>query len=224
MRKLTKRERKQQDKAKGLLLSCTVLSSFLILSSIASASDIEIYQQNSSSNTIMLMVDLSQSMGADPIADLQRDYPLCLSGGLLGNVTSLLGKVATVDINLLGLVKLDTGAPTDPQSCYIPSLLVTQILEGVDGITNPVLGADLLGLKGSVQYIKDSCELVERPPLAISGPAYRCYNRLYRVKQAIHDVIDGNPEKGISALPDNVSVGLSVFPAMNASGSGKNEL
>ena len=76
MRKLTKRERKQQDKAKGLLLSCTVLSSFLILSSIASASDIEIYQQNSSSNTIMLMVDLSQSMGADPIADLQRDYPL----------------------------------------------------------------------------------------------------------------------------------------------------
>ncbi|MBN6532914.1 pilus assembly protein PilY [Acinetobacter pittii] len=224
MRKLTKRERKQQDKAKGLLLSCTVLSSFLILSSIASASDIEIYQQNSSSNTIMLMVDLSQSMGADPIADLQRDYPLCLSGGLLGNVTSLLGKVATVDINLLGLVKLDTGAPTDPQSCYIPSLLVTQILEGVDGITNPVLGADLLGLKGSVQYIKDSCELVERPPLAIAGPAYRCYNRLYRVKQAIHDVIDGNPEKGISALPDNVSVGLSVFPAMNASGSGKNEL
>ncbi|MCH7309540.1 pilus assembly protein PilY [Acinetobacter sp. NIPH 1852] len=224
MKKLTKRECKQKNRTRGLLLSCTVLSSFLVLSSVASASDIEIYQQNNSSNTIMLMVDLSQSMGADPIADLQRDYPLCLSGSLLGNVTSLLGSIATVDLNLLGLVKLDTGAPTDPHSCYIPSLLVTQILEGVDGITNPILGADLLGLRGSVQYIKDSCELVENPPLAIAGPAYRCYNRLYRVKQAIHDVIDGNSGKGIDALPDNVSVGLSVFPAMNQSGTGKNEL
>ncbi|QER38449.1 pilus assembly protein PilY [Acinetobacter suaedae] len=224
MRRLTKRERKQQDKAKGLLLSCTVLSSFLIFSSIASASDIEIYQNPNNSNVIMLMVDVSQSMGTGPIADLQRDYPLCLQGGLLGGVKGLLGSAGVaVKADILDLIKLDTTTTSVDQAyCDIPSELVVNILETVNNIG----GVDLLGLQGSAQYIKDSCEPIDMQKGGtveiIKG--YRCFNRLARVKQAVRDVIDGNDEKGIGKLPDGVSVGLSVFPANAISGTGKNEL
>ncbi|MCH7379653.1 MULTISPECIES: PilC/PilY family type IV pilus protein [Acinetobacter] len=202
----------------------SIVSCCFFISTSSHASDIEIYRQGSAGgdSTIMLMVDLSQSMGADAIADLQRDYPLCLSGNLLEGVKGVLGNVATVNINLLNLVKVNTGTTPDSGYCDIPALLITQILEGVDGITNPILGADLLGLKGSVQYIKDSCEPIKDPTLGIIQ-SYRCYNRLRRIKQAVVDVIDGNPAKGIEPLSANISVGVSVFPATKA-GGGKNEL
>ncbi|MEO3356439.1 pilus assembly protein [Acinetobacter haemolyticus] len=221
IKKLTKRERKQQNRKKGLLFSCAVLSSCFVLSSVASASDIEVYQNPSNSNVIMLMVDVSQSMGTGPIADLQRDYPLCLQGGLLGGVTGLLSSAGvTVDADVLKLIKLNTTATTiDDAYCDIPSELVVNILETV----NNGVGGDLLGLKGSAQYIKDSCEPLKDATLEIIK-GYRCYNRLARIKMAVHDVIDGNEAKGIGKLPDGVSVGLSVFPANAISGGGKNEL
>ncbi|RPE29885.1 type IV pilus assembly protein PilY1 [Acinetobacter sp. BIGb0102] len=221
MKKLNRCEEQQKNKVKGLLLSCTVLSSLLILSSVSSASDIEIYQNPSNSNVIMLMVDVSQSMGTGPIADLQRDYPLCLQGGLLGGVKGLLGSAGVkVNADVLGLIKLNTTATTIDQAyCDIPSELVVNILETV----NNTAGADLLGLKGSAQYIKDSCEPLKDATLEIIK-GYRCYNRLARVKQAVRDVIDGNEAKGIGKLPDGVSVGLSVFPANALSSQGKNEL
>lgn len=221
MKKLERYEGQHKNKVKGLLLSCTVLSSLLILSSVSSASDIEIYQNPSNSNVIMLMVDVSQSMGTGPIADLQRDYPLCLQGGLLGGVKGLLGSAGVkVNADVLGLIKLNTTATTIDQAyCDIPSELVVNILETV----NNTAGADLLGLKGSAQYIKDSCEPLKDATLEIIK-GYRCYNRLARVKQAVRDVIDGNEAKGIGKLPDGVSVGLSVFPANALSSQGKNEL
>lgn len=209
---------------KWFVLVSSALSCLLVVSPATHASDVEIYRQGSAggNSTIMLMVDLSQSMGADAVADLQRDYPLCLSGNLLEGVKGVLGNVATVDINLLNLVKVNTGTTPDSGYCDIPALLVVQILEGVDGITNPILGADLLGLKGSVQYIKESCEPLKDPTLGVIQ-SYRCYNRLRRIKQAVVDVIDGNPAKGIEPLSSNISVGVSVFPATKA-GGGKNEL
>ncbi|NIE96592.1 pilus assembly protein PilY [Acinetobacter sp. Tr-809] len=221
MKRLTKHEHKQQYIKKGLWLSCTLSVSLFVLSPIASASDIEIYQNPSNSNVIMLMVDVSQSMGTGPIADLQRDYPLCLQGGLLGGVKGLLGSAGVkVNADVLGLIKLNTTATTIDQAyCDIPSELVVNILETV----NNAAGADLLGLKGSAQYIKDSCEPLKDATLEIIK-GYRCYNRLARVKQAVRDVIDGNEAKGIGKLPDGVSVGLSIFPANAVSSQGKNEL
>lgn len=222
MRRLTKREHKQ-NRAKGLISipSCSILPSLFVMTSVAFASDIEIYQSPSSNNVIMLMVDVSQSMGTGPIADLQRDYPLCLQGGLLGGVKGLLGSAGVkVNADVLGLIKLNTTATTIDQAyCDIPSELVVNILETV----NNTAGADLLGLKGSAQYIKDSCEPLKDATLEIIK-GYRCYNRLARVKQAVRDVIDGNEAKGIGKLPDGVSVGLSVFPANALSSQGKNEL
>lgn len=224
-RNLTKCECKPQKKIRGLISDCTIISSFFIISSVAWASDIEIYQNPSNSNVIMLMVDVSQSMGTGPIADLQRDYPLCLQGGLLGGTKGLLQKAGVkVDANLLGLVKINTSATTtDTAYCEIPSELVVNILETVNNTTG-----DLLGLKGSAQYIKDSCEPIDMKKGGtveiIKG--YRCYNRLHNIKQAVKDVIDGNDAKGIGKLPDGVSVGLSVFPANAIKGDykQKNEL
>ncbi|EKU53379.1 PilC beta-propeller domain protein [Acinetobacter sp. WC-323] len=224
-RNLTECECKPQKKIRGLISDCTIISSFFIISSVAWASDIEIYQNPSNSNVIMLMVDISQSMGTGPIADLQRDYPLCLQGGLLGGTKGLLQKAGVnVDANLLGLVKIDTSATaTDTAYCEIPSELVVNILETVNNTTG-----DLLGLRGSAQYIKESCEPIDMKKGGtveiIKG--YRCYNRLHNIKQAVKDVIDGNDAKGIGKLPDGVSVGLSVFPANAIKGNykQKNEL
>lgn len=89
MKKLNKCEEQQKNKVKGLLLSCTVLSSLLILSSVTSASDIEIYQPAAGNKKrLMLMVDQSRSMGGAGLLDLVKDYPLCVDQG----VTDVLGK------------------------------------------------------------------------------------------------------------------------------------
>ncbi|WP_436869483.1 pilus assembly protein PilY [Acinetobacter courvalinii] len=89
MKKLERYEGQHKNKVKGLLLSCTVLSSLLILSSVASASDIEIYQPAAGNKKrLMLMVDQSRSMGGAGLLDLVKDYPLCVDQG----VTDVLGK------------------------------------------------------------------------------------------------------------------------------------
>lgn len=89
MKKLNRCEEQQKNKVKGLLLSCTVLSSLLILSSVTSASDIEIYQPAAGNKKrLMLMVDQSRSMGGAGLLDLVKDYPLCVDQG----VTDVLGK------------------------------------------------------------------------------------------------------------------------------------
>lgn len=89
MKKLNRCEEQQKNKVKGLLLSCTVLSSLLILSSVTSASDIEIYQPAAGNKKrLILMVDQSRSMGGAGLLDLVKDYPLCVDQG----VTDVLGK------------------------------------------------------------------------------------------------------------------------------------
>lgn len=89
MKRLERYEGQHKNKVKGLLLSCTVLSSLLILSSVASASDIEIYQPAAGNKKrLMLMVDQSRSMGGAGLLDLVKDYPLCVDQG----VTDVLGK------------------------------------------------------------------------------------------------------------------------------------
>lgn len=89
MKKLNRCEEQQKNKVKGLLLGCTVLSSLLILSSVTSASDIEIYQPAAGNKKrLMLMVDQSRSMGGAGLLDLVKDYPLCVDQG----VTDVLGK------------------------------------------------------------------------------------------------------------------------------------
>ncbi|WP_151837769.1 MULTISPECIES: PilC/PilY family type IV pilus protein [unclassified Acinetobacter] len=79
----------QKNKMKCLWLGSSVLSSLLVLSSVASASDIEIYQPAAGNKKrLMLMVDQSRSMGGAGLLDLVKDYPLCIDQG----VTDVLGK------------------------------------------------------------------------------------------------------------------------------------
>ena len=102
MKKLERYEGQHKNKVKGLLLSCTVLSSLLILSSVASASDIEIYQPAAGNKKrLMLMVDQSRSMGGAGLLGLVKDYPLCVGGG----VTNILGDLK-LGVNVAGKTDL----------------------------------------------------------------------------------------------------------------------
>lgn len=214
LRKLTKRERKQ-NRVKGLLFSWSILSSLFVVSSVASASDIEVYHQSKvGQKTIMLMVDTSRTMGSSAL-DLMKEYPLCIGGGAL----------SLLNLNIAGLtVNLSPASnSTNGQYCDIildDSLLAT--LANVDGLTGTLLNgvtgnsSDLLGLKSSYDYVKKSCEPIQ----GLLGNGYRCYSRLYRIRKAVNDVLNGNADKGITALPSDTYVGLTVFPATTKSSAG----
>ena len=109
----------------------SVLLCWSVLIPAVQASDVEVYHQTSTSGqkTIMLMVDISQSTGS-PVIDIMRDYPLCLTNGITGTLSSL---PVGVNINLLNLVKVNTKAGGTSSSCDI------------------VFPASLLGLLASVE-------------------------------------------------------------------------
>ncbi|OBY74289.1 PilC/PilY family type IV pilus protein [Acinetobacter gyllenbergii] len=115
-------------KIKSLLACCSVLSSSLVLSSVASASDIEVYQPaDGNKKRIMLMVDQSRSMGGAGLLDLVKDYPLCVGGG----VTNVLGKGG-----------LDLGIKVAGETDV--SNIVTNILGAVDkNVLQQALGGSL---------------------------------------------------------------------------------
>ncbi|MCU4378598.1 pilus assembly protein [Acinetobacter haemolyticus] len=217
MKKSIKRKPNQSNKMKGLLMSCSVLAGFFVLSSVASASDIEIYRQGSSGgeSTIMLMVDTSQSMGS-PALDLLKDYPLCISSKIFGVV----GALPVVD------VKLGSSATSSEAYCDVVfPKSVLDLLGTVDTLTGTGSNS-LLGLKSSLDYMRASCtpfsKLESGEPARSSkilevninlGEGYRCYSRLSRIKIAVRDVLNGNDAKGIQALSDKTVIGLSIAPA-----------
>ncbi|MDO4896161.1 MAG: PilC/PilY family type IV pilus protein [Moraxella sp.] len=44
-----------------------------------------------------------------------------------------------------------------------------------------------------------------------TGDEYRCYSRIARLKDALYDIINGNPEKGVAPLGDNISLGIATL-------------
>jgi len=128
MKTRIKNQSSKELKIKSLLACCSVLSSSLVLTSVASASDIEVYQPaDGNKKRIMLMVDQSRSMGGAGLLDLVKDYPLCVGGG----VTNVLGKggldlgikvagetdVSNIVTNILGAVDKNVLQPQS--SCRI---------------------------------------------------------------------------------------------------------
>lgn len=213
----------------------SVLLCWSVLIPVAQASDVEVYHQTSTTGqkTIMLMVDISQSTGS-PVIDIMRDYPLCLTNGITGTLSSL---PVGVNINLLNLVKVNTKAGGTSSSCDIvfPASLLG-LLASVDSLTGVVGNIasglltgttsdsnTLLGLKSSYDYVKKTCtsfndlSSTEKTTLSLSLGAgdvgFRCYSRLTRIKNSIKNVISGNIDKNIDALPDDTYVGLTVSPS-----------
>lgn len=214
-----------------------IMALHLLFASTAWASDTEIYKMDTTgTKTAMLMVDTSKTM-VNPTVDILGDYPLCLGDSLLKPIQNLLP--ISLNLNLLGLVKVHlSGDPSvlqDPanvgQFCDIifPAALIGT-LESIDGllssITDPLIQTQLLGLKGSYNYIKSSCDplssVQDSDPtlLQIGNIGYRCYSRLGRVKKAVIDVLDGNSARGVEKLPNGVVLGLTVFPARSSATDG----
>lgn len=145
----------QKNRTKALLLGCSMVSSFLIFSSVASASDIEIYQPAAGNKKrLMLMVDQSRSMGGAGLLDLVKDYPLCIDQG----VTDVLGK------NGLNL-GIKVAGQTD---------LVNVTKEATDLVNKAILKG-LLG-NGQGQGILDSIAEIktEQPSTAYPFPRQSC--------------------------------------------------
>ncbi|PKF36743.1 PilC/PilY family type IV pilus protein [Acinetobacter proteolyticus] len=145
----------QKNRIKTLLLGCSIVSSFLIFSSVASASDIEIYQPAAGNKKrLMLMVDQSRSMGGAGLLDLVKDYPLCIDQG----VTDVLGK------NGLNL-GIKVAGQTD---------LVNVTKEATDLVNKAILKG-LLG-NGQGQGILDSIAEIktEQPSTAYPFPRQSC--------------------------------------------------
>lgn len=202
------------------------------------ASDVEIYRQGTDggNTTIMLMVDTSRAMGSSTL-DLVKEYPLCIGGGILSILNSNIGGVLKVGI-----------APESENTQYCDIVLdktLLNTLTGVDGLTGSILQGltgnhtTLLGLKSSYDYVQKSCTPFSqldkndtKPDQALLsvkadlGEGYRCYSRLQRIKNAVNDVLNGRDadvEKGISAilpLPNDMSVGLTVFSSTNKNAAG----
>lgn len=220
----------------------SVLLCWSVLIPVVQASDVEVYHQTSTTGqkTIMLMVDISQSTGS-PVIDIMRDYPLCLTNGITGTLSSL---PVGVNINLLNLVKVNTKAGGTSSSCDIvfPASLLS-LLASVDSLTGVVGNIasglltgttsdsnTLLGLKSSYDYVKKTCtsfndlSSTEKTTLSLSlgtgDVGFRCYSRLTRIKNAIKNVISGNSDKNIDALPDDTYVGLTISPATSKNQAG----
>ncbi|USA46862.1 PilC/PilY family type IV pilus protein [Acinetobacter sp. C26M] len=150
-----KHDHPKEKRTKALLLGCTIASSFLILSSVASASDIEIYQPAvGNKKRLMLMVDQSRSMGGAGLLDLVKDYPLCIDQG----VTDVLGK------NGLNL-GIKVAGQTD---------LIDVTKEATD-LVNQLILKGLLG-NGQGQGILDSIAEIktEQPSTAYPFPRQSC--------------------------------------------------
>lgn len=215
------------------------LCSHLMLPTAVHASDLEIYRQGNpdSERTIMLMLDTSRNMGGAALIDLLKEYPICVGGGVTGltgeltgvkdaeliNVVNTLIDEVVDDVVLEGLlggsldsilsVKVDQpGSSTNPKP-YERAYCTVVLTDAVANVLQGLLGG--LGL-GAKEYIQATCEQQTQINVltgALAGVGiYRCYDKLSQMKDAVYDVVFGNNEKGIAALPENTQVGISVFP------------
>ena len=218
----------------------SVFSCMLIMTSVAQASDVEVYQQGAQfDKRLMLMVDQSRSMGGAGALDLLKEYPICVGkgvsnvlgkdGGLgvLGDkdglelVTDTVGAVDKVVLQgILGgsldpLLKITTETPSTKYNYprhYCTVVTTDLVVKTLDTLIKPILGATGLDAKS---YIENSCDFQANVQLLNSISVvgvYRCYDKLSRVKNALTDVLLGNDKNGLKPLPDNVSVGLSAMP------------
>ncbi len=201
------------------------LSTVLGVSSVAQASDIEIYKNavNEQQTTLMLLVDISGSMGMGHAMrddynikagntaqygnanDATNSYcKLNYSNYALGNWRAEMSANGATAQYVGNNVWLST-TPTTPDNyarefCEIPlnvNLASANYINATTGnswATDPVRG----------------CPTVDKNGDGVAD-VRRCYSRITRVKDAIFDLLKGNPAKGIAPLAGDKAIGLSTI-------------
>nr|WP_174506820.1 PilC/PilY family type IV pilus protein [Acinetobacter sp. Marseille-Q1620] len=174
-----------------------IVTSVICMSFSTYASDIEIYQKPTAGNiTLMLMLDISGSMGsATPTAPTTNGYSFVDDYGL-----TTCGIVNQTD--------------TVPDFVGNSSALNNKVYSESSN-TSPAYRRNFCYVTASnaTQRIKDNCELQ-------SNKAYRCYDRLTKLKDGLFDLLQGNSTKGITKLSDDKVIGLSAFSYLGNSKSG----
>lgn len=179
------------------------------------ATDTEIYQApREGSTTLMLMIDISGSMGLGH--SMRDDYNIKAGNGpQYGNAQDGANSYCQLNIGLSNwraVMSDGTAARYIGNSVWIPQ--------------NPAVSA-------RDSYAREFCEIpLNGPPsplnninttagnswatdaergCPIEGNVRRCYSRITRVKDAIFDLLKGNPAKGIAPLADDKAIGLSTI-------------
>ncbi|MDQ9010590.1 PilC/PilY family type IV pilus protein [Acinetobacter gerneri] len=162
------------------------------MSTSVDASDIEIYKSASAARTtLMLMLDLSGSMGSALTASgssYSDDYGLT-SCGTASQTTS--------PINGLGLSSFQNNT-----AYFIASTTSPSYSRNFCYVTTASASSNTL--------VKNNCEQV-------SG-GYRCYDRITKLKDGLFDLLQGNSAKGVSEISEDKFIGLAVF---SSNGNGR---
>lgn len=170
-----------------LAMCISALGTGLIVSSVAQASDIDIYQQAKSGDvTLMLLLDISGSMG--PVKDssgvsFADDYGLTDCGTATQTTLPSNGNnLNTFSNKIAYYVSSGTTPNYNRNFCYVKSSSLSS------KITNTATG----------------CEKQ-------ANGDYRCYDRLTRLKDGLFDLLQGNASKNITALAGDKVIGLSAY-------------
>ena len=75
----------------------------------------------------------------------------------------------------------------------------------------------LNGFKNGNATNKKKAELIEEACNKQSNGSYHCGDRIARMLDAMYELLNGNPSKGIVAIDDSKVIGLSIFGADNTS-------
>lgn len=179
-------------KPKLLTICISALSTGVVLSSVAQASDIDVYQQAKAGDiTLMLLLDISGSMGAvqaNSGFSFSDDYGLRDCGTSSQTTLPIDGNGFTSFTNKKAYFITSSTTPSYPRNfCYVA--------------TNSA--------STSVSNTATGCEAQKNSSNTITG--YRCYDRLTRLKDGLFDLLQGNSSKGITALSGDKVIGLSAF-------------
>lgn len=205
-----------------LATSISAISTLLVASSVAQASDIDIYQKAKSGTvTLMMVLDTSGSMGYPQIQDNSSacDLPSGASKTGYNNENSTNGSpiykryycTATGSDKIYFHRSYRANWKTYYQTCGSPQADYTQCTWSNETTNAP-------------QYIGNKKE----EKIKIGGINYtyyytaneeKFYDRITRLKDGMFDLLHGNTDKGIKALDDDKVIGLSTYSRPTKEGS-----
>lgn len=186
------------------------------------ASDTEIYQApKEGSTTLMLMLDISGSMGLGH--SMRDDYNIKAGDSpQYGNAQDARNSYCQLGIGLRNwraIMSDGTAARYVGNNVWIAQ---NPVVSARDSYAREFCEIPLNGPPNQLNYINTTaqnswatdqergCPTVDTNNDGVAD-VRRCYSRITRVKDAIFDLLKGNPAKGIAPLADDKAIGLSTI-------------
>ncbi|WP_146196623.1 PilC/PilY family type IV pilus protein, partial [Acinetobacter stercoris] len=196
------------------LASCisSIMTSAICLSVPSYASDIDIYQSPKQGViTLMFMLDLSGSMTQTSVGDSACDVPSGLT--INSNTTS---ESATTNRPYIRNYCNVTGRVNYFMRRGTSSSNYTYFRCGANGSTSTSDCTE--SLNSEPANLASFSTTGTNPRYYYSNGPYRYYDRLTRLKDGLHDLLQGNQANNITAISDDKVIGLAVY---SSNGNGR---